>query len=147
MRDKSGRISRRGTVGFVDYENSKKPICIKCEEEGFDSRANMVPYIMDDGRPDPAFLRCRTCGAVFPIRELKYESELEDMINVEEANKPTRFVGLDSRRGFQMNVDSYQPDEIPNLGNKPDKELESLLKDRPGIVTYIIDGNNEEEEY
>lgn len=149
MRDsKSGRISRREATGFLDKsDNSKKPICTKCEKEGYDSRANMVPYIMEDGRPDPGFLRCSTCALVYPIHELKYESDLEDMIDVETANKPAQFIGVNSGRSsrkYNRSGPMIDQQEIPELAGKPDTDLENMVRDG-AIIVSIEDENIEEE--
>jgi len=103
----------------------------------------MVPYINPEGIRDDNFKRCSTCGDVVPIHELKYESELEDFVDVESANKPAQFVAVGPRRRtFQRDPDN-EPQEIPFLAGKPDTDLENMLWDRPGIVTYIEDSDFE----
>lgn len=145
-----GTIKRRGTVAFVDSEgDSKKPICARCEEKGFDSKANMVPYINTEGVRDDNYKRCSTCGDIVPTHELKYESELEDFVDVESANRPAAFEIGSERRSYQKNKnnDVFQVEDYPLCPDgRPDKDLEAMLRDRPGIVTYIEDSNIDEQE-
>jgi hypothetical protein len=58
-------------------------------------------------------------------------------------SRESNFEVVESRRRSSRSRNMFQPteDPIPLLGNKPDKELESLLKDRGGIVTNITDDN------
>lgn len=145
-----GNVKRRGTVAFVDSEgDSKKPICPGCEEKGFDSRANMVPYINVEGLRDDNFRRCSTCGDIVPIHELKYESELEDFVDVETANKPAVFEVAEKRRTFERSVgnNNWPADDIPKLARgREDKDLENMLRDRPGIITYLNDDDIQDQD-
>ncbi len=64
-------------------------------------------------------------------------------VDLDAANKPAVFEVAEKRGRFERSVSNidWSTQDIPELAGKPDKDLENMLRDRPGIVTYIEDSH------
>lgn len=142
-----GRIRRRAANAYVDSTGgTKKPICPKCYDTGIN--IDLVPYVNDAGIRDDNYRRCQNCSDIIPVKEMKYETELEDFVDVESAKKPSEFIVVEKRRKVRTSSNRYEeePFKVPELAGRPDTELENLLRDRPGIVTALVDSDIDEEQ-
>lgn len=150
MNRNSALTKRRETFGSVKAEgNEDNPgICGKCYDDGIE--AKLVPYLIDGdvNRPDPDRRRCPKCSRIVELDQVQFQSELEDMVDVEAVNRPAKYVGISSRRirSFKgKDLDLTQ--EVPNfMGGLEDKELSEWVADG-AIITSIQDEGTDTEEY
>ena len=79
---------------------------------------------------------------------MKYQSIVGVLGNVQGVASPNYEV-LESRRRIKKDKNNaFEPteDPIPKLAGKPDTDLEAMLKDRPGIITALVDSDTTEQE-
>lgn len=77
---------------------------------------------------------------------MKYQSIVGVLGNVQGVASPNYEV-VESRIKKDKN-NAFEPteDHIPKLAGKPDTDLEAMLKDRGGTITFIQDTGEDEEE-
>jgi len=144
----TGKIRRKEVASFTDESpNTKKALCHYCFDNGIE--INLVPYILNTGVTENNFMKCENCQAVISKLKMKYQGEVIALGSVQYGGKTAVFESVVSRRrSIKRATNSFEPteDPIPLLAGKPDTELEALLKDRGGSITYIEDSNSDIEE-
>jgi hypothetical protein len=142
-------MTRSEPFTFVDLhneENSKKSYCRLCEDYA-GKLQKLVPRLID-GVVDDRFKVCCYCGEVYPIYDIKLVSEYEPKATTVENpfQSGTQVSTVSKKRGGkrkQKGRDIANDQDVPPLAGKPDRELESMLKDRSGIINYINDDDME----
>lgn len=79
---------------------------------------------------------------------MKYQSIVGVLGNVQGVASPNYEV-VESRRRIKKGKNNpFEPteDPIPKLAGKPDTDLEAMLKDRGGTITFIKDTGEDEDE-
>lgn len=81
---------------------------------------------------------------VIPKNITKFKSEVKPLGSLDNKRESNFVVGVRKRR-VRTSKQDFEPYEVPTLAGQPDTELISLLNDRPGIVTNLVDEGNDED--
>jgi len=139
---------RREHFTFVESESdlvNRKAFCQICEETS--GRLNKLVPKYTNGVLDDKFKQCSYCGKLYPIYDVKFFAEYEPK-GVPVRNRldsTTKVVTASNLRIKNKHRPRTNNNDlvIPRLAGKEDKELKSLLKDRPGTINYISDDNDD----
>ena len=131
-----------------EKEDPKKAYCRKCEE--LTGRLNKLVPRFFNGIRDDKFRICSYCGEVYPIYDVKYFTEYEPkgFISENPFESGTKVSVVNNKRKSKFDRNGYIEEiEIPKKEGKEDKELECMLKDRPGILLNLNDNEIGDLEY
>ncbi|HXV87920.1 MAG TPA: hypothetical protein VD710_02380 [Nitrososphaeraceae archaeon] len=146
----AGRGLKMRREPFTFIENSRvdqlrKAYCSLCEEQT--GRLNKLVPRFVDGIKDEKFRQCCYCGKLYPIYDLKYFTEYEPKAvpTKNPFESTTKVVTISKkRRKNKHELKSIDNNiEITKLAGKEDKELEGMMENRPGIINYINDDNDD----
>jgi len=121
----AGGIVRRDVAGIVSSEldkDEKISYCPKCESNGLKKIMQQRIYKPDEPSSDSHLWRqCHYCGTIEPVYGLKIESELSDIVQIE--NNPhkigeNKVIGLMNKR--------YKKNNIQKQRERQKKELDSI---------------------
>jgi hypothetical protein len=134
------KIRREPFTFIEETSESKKAFCTKCKD--LTGKLNRLVPRYIDGIQDDNFIICSYCGELYPLHDVEYFAEFEPKANpTNQFDSSTKVVTISKKRRKNKNelkvIENYV--EIPKLAGEEDKELESMLKDRPGIINYIHD--------
>jgi hypothetical protein len=145
-------MTRRPAFTFVgsEKEDPKKAYCRNCEE--LTGRLNKLVPRLVNGVEDDKFRICSYCGEIYPIYDVKYFTEYEPKgyISDNPFDSGTRVLTVNNKRKSKSKFDKnghLEEIEIPKIAGKEDKELECMLKDRPGILLNLNDNEIGDLEY
>jgi len=138
-------MTRSGSSVFIKdtkEQSSKTSFCSSCEEK-FGRIIALIPRLID-GIPDDHFKLCPNCTELIPIHEAMLETEYEPKGYLNPNNNPfdsgLKVKAVSEKRKIRtIHTEGIEPIEIPNFGNKPDKDLERLVAERPAVINYIHD--------
>jgi len=136
-------IRRRPANAYTDDEpDITRAICAKCYDKGIE--VFLVPYVMDNGRRDDHFRRCPQCAAIIPRNLTRFHSETQPLGSKSGVGEVRFDVAMTKRRMRQDNPREDLKQDIPKLGNKPDRDLEYMVNEGAQIIS-ISDSYLEEE--
>jgi hypothetical protein len=137
-------IKRKSPNAYSESIDTDKLTCSKCYDKGINTE--LVPYIMIDGRHDPAYKRCPMCGDAIPRHQIKHVIESKPLgISSAKSLTDTNFAVVKEKRDIRNKRDkiTYEKEEVPKLAGKRDVELEALLEH--GVLVNISDDVIEED--